>query len=54
MRNGTHKVFNFQVLKLDTKLINEKPNEGFNKLDSAKKIKTPLGFFLRSVGAGVY
>ena len=38
MENGRHKVFNLQMLKLDTKIINEKLEEVFNKLDSAAKI----------------
>ena len=37
MENGRHKVFNFQMSKLDTKIINEKLEEVFNKLDSAAK-----------------
>ena len=39
MENGRHKVFNFQISKLDTKIINEKLEEVFNKRDSAAKIK---------------
>ena len=35
MKNVRHKVFNFQMSKLDTKIIIEKPDEVFNKLDSA-------------------
>ena len=34
MKNGSHEVFNFQMSKLDTKIINEKV-EVFNQLDSA-------------------
>ena len=33
MENGRHKVINFQMSKLDTKVINEKLEEVFNKLD---------------------
>ena len=35
MENGRHKLFNFQMSKLDTKIINEKLEEVFNKLNSA-------------------
>ena len=42
MENGRHKVFNFQMLKLDTKIINEKLEEVFNKLDCAAKINIAL------------
>ena len=44
MENERHKVFNFQMSKLDTKIINEKLEEVFNKLDSAAKINIALGF----------
>ena len=54
MENGRHKVFNFQMSKLDTKIINEKLEEVFNKLDSAAKINTALGFVLRNVETGEY
>ena len=49
MENGRHKVFNFQMSKSDTKIINEKLEEVFNKLDSAAKINIALGFVLRNV-----
>ena len=52
MENGRHKVFNFQMSKLDTKIINEKLEEVFNKLDSAAKINIALGFVLRNVETG--
>ena len=52
MENGRHKVFNFQMSKLDTKIINEKLEEVFNKLDSAAKIDIALGFVLRNVETG--
>ena len=52
MENGSHKVFNFQMSKLDTKIINEKLEEVFNKLDSAAKINIALGFVLRNVETG--
>ena len=45
MENGRHKVFNFQMSKLDTKIINEKLEEVFNKLDSAVKSKLLLDLF---------
>ena len=54
MGNGRHKVFSFQMSKLDTKIINEKLEEGFNKLDSAAKINIALGFVLRNVETGEY
>ena len=37
MKNGRHKVFNFQISKLDTKTINEELEKVFNKLGSAAK-----------------
>ena len=54
MENGRHKVFNFQMSKLDTKLNNEKLEEVFYKLDSAAKIIIALGFVLRKVETGEY
>ena len=42
MENGRYKVFNFQMSKLDTKIINKKLEEVFNKLDSAAKINIAL------------
>ena len=47
IENGGHKVFNFQLAKLDTKLIKEKLEEVFKKLDSAAKINIALGFVLQ-------
>ena len=52
--NGRNKVFNFQMSKLDTKVINEKLEEVFNKLDSAAKINIALGFVLRNIETGEY
>ena len=49
MESGRHKVFDFQMSKLDTKIINEKLEEVFNKLDSAAKLNIALGFVLRNV-----
>ena len=55
MENGRHKVFNFQMSKLDAMIINEKLGEVFNNLDSAaKKNKIALGFVLRNVKTGEY
>ena len=54
MENGRHKVFNVQMSKLDTKIINEKLEEVFNKLDSAAKINVALEFVLRNVETGEY
>ena len=53
MENGRHKVFKFQMSK-DTKIINEKLEEVFNKLDSAAKISFSLGFILRNVETEEY
>ena len=49
MENGRHKVSNFQMSNLDTKVISEKLEEVFNKLDSAAKIIIALRFVLRNV-----
>ena len=54
MENRRHKVFNFQMSKLDTKIINEKLEEVFNKQDSAAKINIALGFVFRNVETGEY
>ena len=54
MENGRHQVFNFQMSKLDSKIINEKLEEVFNKLDSAAKINIALGFVLRIIETGKY
>ena len=54
MENGRHKVFNFQMSKLDTKIINEKLEEVFNKLDSAAKIDIALDFVLQNIETGDY
>ena len=45
MEKGRYKMLNFQMSKLDTKFINEKIQEVFNKLDSSAKIKIALDFF---------
>ena len=52
MKNGRHEVFNSQMSNLDPKVINEKLEEVFNKLDSAAKINTALGFVLQNIEAG--
>ena len=49
MENGRHKVFNFHMPKLDTKIINQKLEEVFNKLDSNTKNNVALEFVLRKV-----
>ena len=54
MEKGRHKIFNFQMSKLDTKIINEKLEEVFNKLDSAAKINIALGFVLRNFETAEY
>ena len=54
MENRRHKVFNFQRSKLDTKIINEKLEEVFNKLDSAAKTNIALGIVLHNVKMGEY
>ena len=54
MENGRNKVFNFQMSQLDTKIINEKLEEVFNKLNSAAKINIALGFVLRNIETGEY
>ena len=54
MENGRHREFNFQMSKLDTKIIIEKLEEVFNKLDSAAKINIALGFVLHNVDTGEY
>ena len=52
MENGGFKVFDFQMTKLDTEIIKDKIEEVFNKLDSAAKINTALGFVLRNIETG--
>ena len=41
MENGRHKIFNFQLSKLDSNLIIEKLDQVFEKLDYAAKINMP-------------
>ena len=52
MENGRHKVFNFQMSKLDTKINNEKLEEVFNKLDFAAKINNAQGFVFQNIETG--
>ena len=62
MENGRHKLFNFQISKLENKIINEKLEEVLNekleevlnKLDSAAKFKNAPRFVLRGVKTGEY
>ena len=54
MENGRPKVFYFQMSKLDTKIINEKLEEVFNKLDSAAKINIALDFVIPNIETGEY
>ena len=54
MEDGRHKVFNFQMSKLNTKIINEKFGEVFNKLNSVAKINIALGFVLQSIETSEY
>ena len=52
VENGRQQLFNFQISKLDTNVINKKPKEVFKKLDSAAKINIALGFALRNTYKG--
>ena len=52
IKKGRLKVFNFQMSKLDTKIIDEKVEEVFNRLDSAAKVNIALGFVLLNVKTG--
>ena len=45
MEEGRYKMLNFQMSNLDTKFINEKIQQVFNKLDSSAKIKIALDLF---------
>ena len=49
MENGRHKVSNVKVRYQDCQ---PKPEEVFNKLESAAKINIALGFVLRNVETG--
>ena len=52
MENGRYHVFNFQMSKLDTDIINKKFEEVSNKLASAAKIIIALGFDLQKMETG--
>ena len=52
MKNGRHEVFNSQISRLDPKVINEKLEEVFNKLDSAAKINITPRFVLQNIETG--
>ena len=54
MTNGRHEVFNFETSKLDTKMVNVKLEEVFNKLNFAGKINIAMGFVLRTIETGEY
>ena len=54
IENGRHKVFIFQLSKLDPNLFNEKLEQVFEKLDCAAKMNIALGFVLRSIETGNY
>ena len=49
MENGLHKVFNFQLSKLDRNLFNEKLDKVFEKLDCAAKVNIALGLVLLNI-----
>ena len=52
MENGRPYVFTFHMSKFDIKIINEKLEELFNKLESAAKTYVALSIFLREVETG--
>ena len=54
VENGRHKVFIFQLSKLDTSLVNGKLDHVFEKLDCAAKINVALRFMLRTIETGKY
>ena len=54
MENGRPKIFNIQLSKLDSKIINEKLEDVFNKLASAAKINIAVDFLLRNIETGEY
>ena len=54
MENRRHRPLNFQISKLDTKIINEELEEVFNKLNSAAKFNIALGFVLQNIDTGEY
>ena len=52
--HGRQEVFNFSLLNLDTKEINEKLNEVFANLNCAVKINLALGFLLQNIETNDY
>ena len=54
MENGRLNSLKFQMPKLDIKVINEKLEEVFNKLDSAAKINIPIRFVQQNFKTGEY
>ena len=52
--HGRQEVFNFSLLNLDTKEINEKLNEIFANLNCAAKINIALGFLLQNIETNDY
>ena len=52
MENGRHKVFNFQLSKLDPYLVNEKLDQVFENFDCEAKINIALRFVLRNIETG--
>ena len=54
IENGIHKIFNFRMSKLDTKIIKEKLEEVFNHINSDAKNNIALGFVLQNIETGEY
>ena len=54
IENGRHKVFNFQLSKLDPNLVNEKLDQVIENFDCAAKINIALRFVLRNIETGDY
>ena len=52
--HGRQEVFNFSLLNLDTKEINEKLNEVFANLNCAANINIALGFLLQNIETNDY
>ena len=53
MENGRYKVFNFQLSKPESNLINEKLDHVFEKLDCAAKLNMALGVVLRNTETAI-
>ena len=47
MAIGSNKVFNFQMSRLDIKIINEKLDESFNTVDFIEKVNIARGFVFK-------